>query len=74
MFPGTQSGPLPEEAVSLLELTAGGKHNLTLGNGETRLFLEDGDTVVMRGWAEKPGFARIGFGEASGTVLPARQI
>jgi fumarylacetoacetase len=70
---GTQSGPAPEEAGSLLELTAGGKQKITLKNGETRLFLEDGDSVVMRGWAEKPGCARIGFGEASGTVLPSRQ-
>ncbi|RXZ37044.1 fumarylacetoacetase [Oxalobacteraceae bacterium CAVE-383] len=71
---GTQSGPAPEEAGSLLELSAGGKQQITLSNGESRLFLEDGDTVVMRGWAEKPGFARIGFGQASGTVLPARHI
>jgi fumarylacetoacetase len=70
---GTQSGPAPQEAGSLLELTAGGKQNITLKNGETRLFLEDGDSVVMRGWAEKPGCARIGFGEASGTVLPPRR-
>jgi fumarylacetoacetase len=70
---GTQSGPAPEEAGSLLELTAGGKQELTLANGETRLFLEDGDSVVMRGWAEKAGCARIGFGEVAGTVLPPRQ-
>ncbi|HWZ46877.1 MAG TPA: fumarylacetoacetase, partial [Herbaspirillum sp.] len=69
---GTQSGPTPEEAGSLLELTAGGKNRLTLANGETRLFLEDDDTVAMRGWAEKPGCARIGFGEVAGTVLPPR--
>jgi fumarylacetoacetase len=71
---GTQSGPAPQEAGSLLELTAGGKQNITLKNGETRLFLEDGDSVVMRGWAEKPGCARIGFGQAVGTVLPAREV
>ena len=69
---GTQSGPAPEEAGSLLELSAGGKQSLRLANGETRLFLEDGDSVVMRGWAEKPGHARIGFGQVEGTVLPAR--
>ncbi|MDB5990100.1 MAG: fahA [Herbaspirillum sp.] len=69
---GTQSGPTPEQAGSLLELTAGGKNRLTLPNGETRLFLEDGDTVAMRGWAEKPGCARIGFGEVAGTILPPR--
>lgn len=70
---GTQSGPKPEEAGSLLELSAGGKQPLTLQNGETRTFLEDGDTVVMRGWCEKPGAARIGFGEVSATVMPAKQ-
>jgi fumarylacetoacetase len=69
---GTQSGPAPEQAGSLLELTGGGKQSIGLANGETRTFLEDGDCVIMRGWAEKPGCARIGFGQASGTVLPAR--
>lgn len=69
---GTQSGPTPQEAGSLLELTAGGKQAIALANGETRTFLQDGDTIVMRGWAQKDGFARIGFGEVAGTVLPAR--
>lgn len=69
---GTESGPTPEEAGSLLELTVGGKQPLALPNGEVRTFLEDGDTVLMRGWCEKPGAARIGFGECAGTVLPAR--
>jgi fumarylacetoacetase len=68
---GTQSGPNADEAGSLLELTAGGKQTITLG-GETRTFLEDGDSVVMRGWAEAAGRPRIGFGEVVGTVLPAR--
>jgi fumarylacetoacetase len=69
---GTQSGPTPEEAGSLVELTGGGKQAITLPDGETRTFLEDGDAVVMRGWCEKPGAARIGFGEVRGMVLPAR--
>ncbi|HJS88475.1 MAG TPA: fumarylacetoacetase [Steroidobacteraceae bacterium] len=68
---GTQSGPDPEEAGSLLELTEGGKRPLRLGSGETRTFLEDGDRVILRGWCERPGCTRIGFGEASATVLPA---
>ncbi|HTX06299.1 MAG TPA: fumarylacetoacetase [Steroidobacteraceae bacterium] len=68
---GTQSGPDPQEAGSLLELTAGGKHSIRLASGETRTFLEDGDRVILRGWCERPGYARIGFGEASATVLPA---
>jgi fumarylacetoacetase len=69
---GTQSGPEAEEAGSLLELTVGGKQTLNLPNGEQRVFLEDGDRIVMRGWASRPGRPRIGFGEAAGTVLPAR--
>jgi fumarylacetoacetase len=69
---GTQSGPTPEEAGSLVELTGGGKQAITLPGGETRTFLEDGDAVVMRGWCERPGAARIGFGEVRGMVLPAR--
>ena len=69
---GTQSGPAPHEAGSLLELTAGGKQPIVLPNGESRTFLEDGDRVVFRGWCERNGFARIGFGEVSGTVTPAR--
>lgn len=68
---GTQSGPTPDEAGSLLELTAGGKQPIHLPNGETRTFLEDGDTVILRAWCDKPGSARIGFGECRSTVLPA---
>ncbi|HXS20001.1 MAG TPA: fumarylacetoacetase [Steroidobacteraceae bacterium] len=68
---GTQSGPEPDEAGSLLELTAGGKRPISLESGETRAFLEDGDRVILRGWCERPGCARIGFGEAGGLVSPA---
>jgi fumarylacetoacetase len=68
---GTQSGPGESEAGSLLELTRGGKQQLTLTNGETRSFLEDCDAVIFRGWCERDGAARIGFGEVRGTLLPA---
>ena len=71
---GTQSGPLPEEAGSLLELTEGGKKPISLANGEQRVFIADGDRIIMRGWAQKAGSARIGFGEVSGTLLPARTL
>ncbi|MDO8652652.1 MAG: fumarylacetoacetase [Undibacterium sp.] len=71
---GTQSGPLPEEAGSLLELTEGGKKPINLANGEQRVFIADGDRIIMRGWAQKAGSARIGFGEVSGTLLPARAL
>ena len=71
---GTQSGPAPEEAGSLLELSNGGKSAFTLPGGEQRTFLEDGDAVIFRGWCEKPGAARIGFGEVSGRVAPAEAL
>ena len=69
---GTQSGPNPGEQGCLLELSAGGKEPVTLSNGETRTLLEDGDTVILRGWCERDSWRRIGFGECSGTVLPAK--
>jgi fumarylacetoacetase len=66
---GTLSGPAPGEAGSLLELTLGGKQPVTLPNGERRTFLEDGDTLTLRGYCERTGARRIGLGEVSGTVL-----
>jgi len=66
---GTLSGPKPDEAGSLMELTLGGKQPITLPNGEKRTFLEDGDTLVMRGYCERIGAVRIGLGEVSGTVV-----
>jgi fumarylacetoacetase len=71
---GTLSGALPSQAGSLLELSQGGKLPITLSNGEHRSFLEDGDTVILRGFCSRPGARRIGFGECRGTVLPARGL
>ena len=68
---GTLSGPQPDQGGSLLELSQGGKQPIALSNGETRSFLEDGDTVILRGQCQREGFARIGFGDCRGTVLPA---
>ncbi|MDB5892651.1 MAG: fumarylacetoacetase, partial [Rhodoferax sp.] len=68
---GTLSGPAPEQGGSLLELSQGGKRPITLANGESRTWLEDGDTVILKGFCEREGFRRIGFGECRGTVLPA---
>jgi fumarylacetoacetase len=68
---GTQSGPAAAEAGSLLELSQGGKSPITLRSGEMRTFLADGDRVIFRGWCERDGFIRVGFGEAAGLVLPA---
>ncbi|QNK70642.1 fumarylacetoacetase [Variovorax sp. PAMC26660] len=66
---GTLSGPKPDEAGSLMELTLGGKQAITLPNGEKRTFLEDGDTLIMRGYCERAGAVRIGLGEVAGTVV-----
>ena len=69
---GTISGPTLDEAGAMVELSLGGTRSIPLpGTGEARTFLEDGDAVILRGWCEKPGAARIGFGESRGEVLPA---
>ena len=68
---GTQSGPAPGEGGSLLELSNGGRAPLSLPNGETRAFLQDGDTVILRGHCVRPGARRIGFGECAGTIVAA---
>ena len=65
---GTISGPAKDSFGSLLELTRRGAAPLTLPTGETRAFLEDGDEVIMRGYAERAGAVRIGFGECRGVV------
>jgi fumarylacetoacetase len=70
---GTQSGPRPEQAGSLLELTRGGSQPITLSNGQQRGYLEDGDTVILRAHCAREGYRRIGFGECRGTLLPARR-
>lgn len=69
---GTQSGPTPAEAGSLLELSVGGAQPITLSDGERRAFLADGDRVELRAACRRQGYARIGFGSASGIVHPAR--
>ncbi len=68
---GTLSGPTLDQAAALIELTVGGKQPVALPNGEQRTFMEDGDRMELRGWCEKPGAARIGFGECTATLLPA---
>lgn len=68
---GTVSGPTPDSRGCLLELTARGTEAIRLPNGEQRRFLEDGDEVILRGYAERPGARRIGLGECRGQVLPA---
>ena len=67
MASGTISGPTPDSLGSLLEISKGGKNPLTLPDGSTRTFMENGDVLTIRGWAGKDG-ERIGFGEVSGEV------
>ncbi len=67
---GTISGATKSERGSLLELSWGGKEPLTLDTGETRSFIEDGDTLTLKGAAKGDGYT-IGFGDCTGTVLPA---
>jgi fumarylacetoacetase len=68
---GTISGLTRSELGSLLEISLGGREPTTLASGETRRFLEDGDTVIMRAHCRREGFASIGFGECRGTVVAA---
>jgi fumarylacetoacetase len=68
---GTVSGEARESAGCLLERTWRGTEPIELPSGETRKFLEDGDTVIIRAYCEREGATRIGFGECRGTVLPA---
>lgn len=67
---GTISGVEKSERGSLLELTWGGKEPLTLNTGETRTFIEDGDTLTLTGAAKGDGY-QIGFGVCTGTITPA---
>jgi fumarylacetoacetase len=66
---GTVSGPEPGSYGSFMELTWRGRDPFTLPTGETRTFLEDGDTVTLSGWAGD-GATRVGFGPCTGTILP----
>jgi fumarylacetoacetase len=71
---GTVSGATKDARGCLLELTWRGTEPVRLPTGEERRFLEDGDEVVMRGWCERAGFARIGLGECRGTVVGASPV
>ena len=67
---GTISGPEKHQRGALLELSWGGKEPITLETGDSRSFLEDGDTLTLSGAAQGDGFT-IGFGDCTGTILPA---
>jgi len=71
---GTISGATKESRGCMLERTWRGQEPLELPGGEKRAFIQDGDEVILRAWAQREGSARIGFGECSGVVLPARDL
>ena len=68
---GTISGPEEGSFGSMLEIAWKGTKPIQMSDGSTRKFIEDGDTIVMKGHAEKEGI-RIGFGECITTILPAK--
>lgn len=70
MGSGTISGPTPDSFGSMLELSWAGSKSITLDDGSTRKFIQDGDTVIMKGWCQNNN-VRIGFGEVSNQILPA---
>jgi len=70
MATGTVSGKSKEERGCLLELTWRGTEPIEIPSGEQRRFLEDGDEIIMKGYCEREGFRRIGFGECRGRIIP----
>ncbi len=73
MGSGTISGPTKDSYGSMLELSWRGQNPITLNDGSTRKFIENGDTVILRGYS-KNNEVRIGFGDCSGKVLPAKPL
>lgn len=71
MASGTVSGATKDNLGSLIELTERGAEPVNLPTGEARRFLQDGDEVILRGYCEREGYRRIGFGECRGIVTPA---
>lgn len=71
---GTLSGPEVGQEGSLLELNHGGKKPISLPWGETRMFLQDNDEIILRAACSKPGYPLISLGECAGTVLPAQPL
>lgn len=71
MASGTISGPKEDSFGSMLELTWRGTKPISLGNGEERKFLQDGDTVIMTGWCQGDGY-KVGFGEVRSKILAAK--
>lgn len=73
MGSGTISGSTSDSFGSMLELTWAGQNPIDMQNGTTRTFIEDNDTVIMRGYCQNEN-VRIGFGEVSSKLLPALEM
>lgn len=71
---GTISGTEPGSEGAMLEITRGGKEKINLADGQTRTFLEDGDTVALRGVCGNEDDGLVGFGECVGQILPALKV
>ena len=69
---GTISGTEPGTQGSLLEQCSNGKVAITLSDGNERMFLQDGDTVTIKGWVVGSDGERVGFGECTGTITSAQ--
>ena len=70
MASGTISGKSEDSYGSMLELSWGGKKNIELNDGSSRTFIEDYDSVIIRGYCEKDNI-RVGFGEVKSKLLPS---
>lgn len=68
MGSGTISGATPDSLGSLLEITWNGKNPLTLADGSSRTFIQDGDEIIMSGWCQGDGY-RVGFGAVNGEIV-----
>jgi fumarylacetoacetase len=73
MGSGTISGPTPDSYGSMLELTWRGQNPLKMNDGSERKFINDNDSVIMKGYCKKDGI-RIGFGECKSKLLPALDL
>jgi len=74
MGSGTISGPNPSSYGSMLEIAWKGTKPVAMPDGSERKFINDHDTVIMRGWSEIEGYPRIGFGDVSTYVHPAKPL
>ena len=71
---GTISGTEAGTEGCLLEMSQNGKLEIPLNGGETRTYLQDGDTITIRGWCGNTEDGIVGFGDCTGTILPAFPI